>query len=310
MIEITTPLIVPRDILWHAGVPLVGLVEIDPSHLTRPFWSDIAHPGLRPVAVRPLDRVDFGDGPLGLDGGIFHMSRCGSTLMARQFAALPNTVALSEPAVFQAVLDSPHGTRAERARWLRALMFLFGEGFRPAAPRFVVKWPILLSRYADEVCAAFPETPGIFLYRHPVEVLVSILERPLGNMTVQNPFHWGMTSVRELEHLTELERTAYFLRALVLGAAAAPQLRSLDYADLPEATWDWVARFFGFTLSTSDIEQMRVASRFSAKSAKSSQIFSPDAERKRSSASAKTRELAATIVEPALRHALAQAQRA
>ena len=57
-------------------------------------------------------------------GFIFHMSRCGSTLVAQMLAALPEHIVLSEPPPLDAILrcDRRGASDAQRIAWLRAWM--------------------------------------------------------------------------------------------------------------------------------------------------------------------------------------------
>ncbi len=118
-----------------------------------------AHPGLQP------------------SGFIFHMSRCGSTLVSRLLASLAQTGVLSEASpidsVLQGVVQAPRLCADELALRLGWTITALGQPRRGDEQRLFVKfdswqmcaWPLILK--------AFPQTPWIFLYRDPVEVLAS-----------------------------------------------------------------------------------------------------------------------------------------
>jgi hypothetical protein len=65
-------------------------------------------------------------------GFIFHMSRCGSTLIAQMLARLSDTIVLSEPQPFDALLRLRRRMDAdeELAGWLRGLMSVLGRSSR------------------------------------------------------------------------------------------------------------------------------------------------------------------------------------
>ena len=99
-------------------------------------------------------------------GFIFHMSRCGSTLVAQMLAALPENRVLSEPtainAVIRAALLDARIPRATLVDWLRTVVGLLGCPLEGES-RYFVKldcWHVLALPLIVE---AFPETPWIFL---------------------------------------------------------------------------------------------------------------------------------------------------
>src|SRR6185503_16807696 len=119
--------------------------------LAAPFYAQDA----RRAAASPFNRLfryrtgldDFlRRAPEGLkppDGLVFHMSRCGSTLVARMLATLPAMDVVSEPppldmaATIAAGADRPGGTEADGAdALLRAMAGALGGG---AADRFLLK---------------------------------------------------------------------------------------------------------------------------------------------------------------------------
>jgi hypothetical protein len=105
------------------------------------------------------------------DGLVFHMSRCGSTLVAQMFAALPDSMVVSEPPPLDDVLQiSLLGGADTAIAALRAMSAAFGRrGGRP----FVLKLDAWHALALPLFRRAFPDTPWVFLYRDPVEVLVS-----------------------------------------------------------------------------------------------------------------------------------------
>ena len=138
----------PFNRLFPCRTPLAGLAQAEPD-------DDLAVP----------------------DGFIFHLSRCGSTLVSQMLASLPGTIVVSEAppldSVVQLIDANPAVPIDERARLLRAMVGALGRDRTGDARHYVVKldsWHALalpLFRYA------FPDTPWIFLYRDPVEILVS-----------------------------------------------------------------------------------------------------------------------------------------
>jgi hypothetical protein len=120
-------------------------------------------------------------------GFIFHMSRCGSTLVSRMLAALPDILVLSEPPPLDAVVKlamNEEGLGPD-SRATRALPAMIGALVRGQAGRPVVKLDSWQAMALPAFRSAFPSVPWIFLYREPVEILVSLMT--LGTPTLQLP---------------------------------------------------------------------------------------------------------------------------
>jgi hypothetical protein len=118
-------------------------------------WTD-AHPGVP------------------LKGLIYHMSRCGSTLMAQQLAVLPKNIVCSEPPPLDSLLRAertmPELPRDTLLRWIRALVSALGQARHGETALFIKMdcWNIHRIGLMQE---AFPDVPWCYLYREPVEVL-------------------------------------------------------------------------------------------------------------------------------------------
>ena len=74
---------VPAELLWVAESPLVRMVEIDEADCLLPFWSQTLSRSYRTTRLLPLERVE-GNGAIlsQVKGFIYHVNRCGSTLVA------------------------------------------------------------------------------------------------------------------------------------------------------------------------------------------------------------------------------------
>jgi hypothetical protein len=125
-----------------------------------------------------------GDGrvqSLQLSGVVFHESRCGSTLVANALMAMnpkQNRV-YSESAPPIAALRSVCGETFGRcsveaaARILQDVMYMMGRSNDAQEKRVFFKIQSVGTRNIQVFQRAFPTTPWIFLYRDPVQVLMS-----------------------------------------------------------------------------------------------------------------------------------------
>jgi hypothetical protein len=232
-------------------------------------WLE-SHPGLTPRGL------------------IFHMSRCGSTLVSQMLAALAHNLVISEAppldAVVQARATRPDLSEQQQALWLGWMMSALAQPRRGEQASFVKldSWHTLALPLFRR---AFPSVPWVFLYRDPVEVLVSQIEAP------------GIHTVPELcgAHLLGTEapfephrREDYSAR--VLARICEPVLTHIgeggglliNYRELPAAVWTAILPHFGVAVSPRDRAAMTKAARYDAKMP--GVRFSPDAEDKQASA--------------------------
>jgi hypothetical protein len=176
------------------------------------------------------------------DGFIFHMSRCGSTLVARMLAALPDSYAVNEPEPVGALLQAAPGVpETTQIAALRTMVGAFGR--RPSRHWFLKlsAWPALALPLFRK---AFPAVPWIFIHRDPAEVLAS-------QMATRAPeLEPGFTPSRlfGIEDGATLDPELYCARALARvceAALAADGGLYVDHAGLPEAFFSAILPHFG-----------------------------------------------------------------
>jgi hypothetical protein len=294
-------LTVPGRLTWAGDKPVVTFVEIDREGLDETFWDQTLSANPRVVKMAVLDDVEVEVENLKLAGAIHHMTRCGSTLLTRQFSALPGVVALSEPFIFQHLLEGPIAPPDVTIIRLRKLAALHRDAVAPVAAQWVVKWPSLLCHHAVILARALPETPAIFLHRAALEVMASIEASPLGGRRHVLPRH--LATGRSAQGLPDdpLELWAWSLAGLCEAVARESSVQAVDYADLPDIALGRIAAWFGFALTAQDKAAMRHAAQFDAKSRGG---FLPDGLQKREGAGEWVRALAEQIVEPARNRAV------
>ncbi|MEJ2817327.1 aspartyl beta-hydroxylase [Caulobacter sp. CCG-8] len=273
----------PAEVSDLDGRTVVGWRWFGPRRLTAPFYAD----DLMEAGYRPLNRLARLQTPLPgpaersarpPDGLVFHMSRCGSTLAAQMLAAAPANVVISEAPPIDAVLRLAIEDDAKVAA-LRAMVAALGQA-RAGETRLFVKLDCWHVRDLPLFRRAFPDTPWVFVYREPVEVLVSHLRRR------------GVQMIPELVPSARLglatpatpdaDYCAQVLAALCEAAARhypAGGGRLVNHADLPEALFTAILPGFGVALSDDETTAMRAAGARDAKAP--GQDYVPDGEAKR-----------------------------
>lgn len=264
--------------------------------LRHPF--NLAFRKQTPIAA--LGEREATDPGLEPSGSIFHLSRSGSTLVSRMFGALESNLVMSEPNPVDAVLRAPlPGADDEtRVRWLRWLIGALGRRWGGNERRYFIKYDPWAVRYLPLFARAFPGVPWIFLYRDPVEVLVS-QQRELSYimLPIGAPSFFGidLPSALLIPPLEYQSRVLARLCQAALDSGVGPE-RLVNYSELPSAVWTRIAPLFGFEPSDAEIERMRNAASVDAK--EPTQRFQPDAAAKQREAGAAIREAADRWVTP------------
>jgi hypothetical protein len=270
------------------------------ARLAEPFFADSA----QRARARPFNRLfrwrtalrDFvASAPAGVrppDGFVLHLSRCGSTLVARMLASLPGSVAVSEAPPVDAIVQlalAGYGSAEEHVEVLRAMVAAFGRARPDDAAPFFLKLDSWHALALPLLRAAFPAVPWVFLYRDPVEILVSQMRLRGTQMQppLHNPRYYG------IDNGFELPGEEYC--ALVLKRVAESAIDGLalgggmlvDYAELPDAVTARILPHFGIAPAAEGEKAMAAVARRDAKAPHAA--FAADGATKQGEASAKVR---------------------
>jgi hypothetical protein len=252
------------ELAWGCGVVGgdVPFHDLAVSNLRRrPLnrWFAVRTP-LTPDFVAALE-ADM----LPLSGLLFHLSRCGSTLIAQTLKAWPGTRVLSEPELLDtALMTALCGMDPD---WLvfRGVLAALRQ---PTASdrRVVIKLDAWHALALAHLQARLPAVPWLFVYRDPLEVLVSHAREP-GRHTAPGMLPEAWLGAAPPAPLSPIEHAARVLGALcttVLPRANAQHL--VNYCDLvaqdadasPPALMDRIPRWFG--LDPAEVDRARLAS--------------------------------------------------
>jgi hypothetical protein len=299
----------PASIEWRGAEPWVSWCYLGTAPLREPFYDlTIQHAFQTPFNSLFAHRTDM-DVPArwheespGLEpsGFIFHMSRCGSTLVSRMLAALPCNLVVSEAGPLDA-LARPHARAPieRRAAWFRWMVSALGQKRTGKEKRYFIKFDSRTTLDLPFIRQAFPDVPWIFVYRDPAEVMASHRSDPAPAMIPGIVGRGGL----DVPPAQALAMTPEEYGARVLGRlceAAGDSLREsglpVNYAHLPKAVgWD-IASHFGVRFTPLEKECMDEAARFHAKHPK--RLFELDGEYKRRQLPEAAREAAARWIEP------------
>lgn len=167
----------------------VELVDAAGALLLEPFLRDSIERMLgQGSAVRSVpvsDLLESGVVGLAPSGLIFHVSRCGSTLLANMLSQHPQLVVAKEPGVLGAMLDPlseswtgvgcpPEGIE----RLYRILVDQFVRFADAQRRRLVLKLSSASSPLAGRIAGLWPDCPVVFVVRDPEPVVASLLHGP------------------------------------------------------------------------------------------------------------------------------------
>src|SRR5438874_313448 len=106
-------------------------MEPTPDEFDRFYAAVLADQALQDELIARLPEWLMAHQHLRPSGLIFHMSRCGSTLVSQMLAALPANIVVSEAppidAIVQAYRLMPNADEERYAHWLAALTCAFGH---------------------------------------------------------------------------------------------------------------------------------------------------------------------------------------
>jgi len=244
------------------------------------------HPGLPPVAF------------------VFHMSRCGSTLVTQSLASLERNIVISEAAplddVLRATTRDPSITDDIRVQWFQWMISALGRRRFPAETGLFVKFDCWHTLALPLIRRAFPAVPWIFVYRNPVEVLASHQRQPGPQMIpgVIDPgwFAWDEATV------AAMPPGEYGARALAAVCQAALEAHPhgncefINYNELPDVILRRLLPRWNPGLTALELEQATIASKRNAKNP--ALPFVSDTVAKHTSATEDCQRLARIWLEP------------
>ena len=281
-----------EQIAWQPGMdlrhwfPLTASAGPDGGEATL-AWRDMAqiaftdsffentlarqHRDERRVCNTPRAALAQFNGVPAPDAFIFHVSRCGSTLLTQLLASLPQCIVMSEPPIIDSVLrlhhdqGAPDGTIA----LLRQVMLAMGQRRSGQEQHFVIKFDCWHIHSLELLRAAFPDTPCLFLYREPQAVLASH-QRQRGPQMVPGLIHpallplpAGATAPGDLDAYAGQVLESFYTAAL--AHAAAGRIRLINYKQLPGIVFSDLLASMKIGCTPAQRDAMRQRSQFHSK---------------------------------------------
>jgi hypothetical protein len=289
---------IPGRIVRHDGSLRVEWIFLPEKRFSDPFFEGTLQAAMR----RPFNLLfrhntsmealqhwaQFSPG-IFPTGFIFHVSRCGSTLVSWLLSKLESALVLSEPvpldAVIRANFRNIDPAPEQQIAWLRAMVSALGQRRSPEQEKLFIKFDAWNMLQFPLLHAAFPDVPWIFLYREPTEVLVSSLRRR-GLHTLPGGIEPTLSGFT-LEEASRVPAEEYCARVLARIYQAGLQYHVenqsllVNYTQLPEAIWGAISRHFHIDLTNDEISLLRECAQLDPKT---TAFFSGDSQEKRAEA--------------------------
>jgi hypothetical protein len=181
----------PIGFRFNSPAPSVTWLDVGPKKISEPFYGQTIRNARsapstseRTTGIEKLIQIADSFPSIDPAGIIFHVSRCGSTLLTNAFKAGGECTTLSEASVieslvrentFQGVAIGIEGVDNIRGRLLRAVVSLYTACFGlPVVIKAHTTDILLISRLR----VTWPSVPFIVNVRNPVEVMASNLAAP------------------------------------------------------------------------------------------------------------------------------------
>jgi len=244
----------PIGILFSAGGVSVKWIEFGEKRIVEPFFPQTIRQ-LRMAEPPARERVTSAEAlvtharrlpPATPAVVIFHISRCGSTLLGNALGTGQRVMVLSEARPVSALVNLPtsptrrpsKGIEHMRRALLDAVIRTCAYHHHDRDVKPVIKCNASSLLWMSELRRVWPDAPFVILVRNPVEVMVSNVLRPAGWMRARHVsldgtslFGWSGQQVQDMADEEYCARgLGQFLKAASLQRDAGCTV--IDYDDL------------------------------------------------------------------------------
>jgi len=199
-------------------------------------------------------------------GFIFHMSKCGSTLMSKVLDQPETQMIIKEATPLHENLwqyltndwQEPVALTIENLRLIRNLIQLLGRPRLADQKSYYVRFRSWGIAFVEIIQQAFPETPSLFMYRDPVKVMASILNKPTTGLPRLNDsgaaaFITGQ-SRQELSKMDALHYfTSFYKQYLHLSLTKMKNTHYLNYRQMNKQNIDQIL-LTGYAYAATEID--------------------------------------------------------
>jgi hypothetical protein len=295
----------PISLFRYAGKGVIRWCYFGDSALKAPFFKDDVDFHLhsetaknRHTSIHEILNVAHESDCVYPNGFIFHMSRCGSTLLTNMLKKKHGCQVFSEPSFLIDILVEANEANEDYILELfRAAVLTLGRKRTGEEKHFVIKFYSAAIFALPLITKAFPDVPAVFMYRDPVEVLVSNMEDP-NQMWMYHPPTLGLTHSAVTEENTLLENCALALRKKLEGFIPfiSDRHRLLNYKSLTKECLASILDLFSIAYTEEELQAMYDAKKLNSK--KQAEKFNDDSAQKNNQASERLKQIAREVLYP------------
>ncbi|MXV17045.1 sulfotransferase [Hufsiella ginkgonis] len=205
---------------------------------------------------------------------IFHISRCGSTLLSQMLGMDPRNISLSEVPLFDDLLqlsfNDPGTVWTDPARLLQAAVRIYGQKRNGQEDRLFIKLDSWHLCFWEQIRQRYPGVPFIVLYRHPMEVLHSNRKKrgmqAVPGLVAPGVFGWEEARLARRsqdEYFAEVLHS-YFSRITSM-AAADPHTLLLNYSQGPVTIFQQTMAHCGIAVTEQELYHVSQRAGFHSK---------------------------------------------
>jgi hypothetical protein len=295
----------PVDAVIADNQPAIEWMDLHGVDFAEPFFSetlariDSGERRARVVTqIATLLRFEKVAESLSPSGFIFHSSRCGSTLVANACRAVKNSIVIAEaPAIDKLITrfftDAPIGSAKELLYMLllRAMIAALGQPLKGDECHYFIKLACTSTLQIHRLRRIWPDVPFVFLYRDPVEIIVSNLKSiPEWMRAEVNPAAAAAIVGVDEQQLSSLGAEEYCARSVGRFFEAVDSnfdagIKLLNYEQISFDSLISILNFFGIQPTPEETDVIKRVSRLYSKDFTSTRIFEDDSAQKRFSAS-------------------------
>jgi hypothetical protein len=294
----------PVDAVVVDGRPGLRWMKLADVSFTEPFFQQTVD-RVRAEDPERVERFTEFDALLQLDkllprvepaGFIFHSSRCGSTLLANACRSLTNSLVLSEAnaidkLVARFITDAGEPIKEKLySVFLRAVVNALAQQQDQAERRVFIKFSCCSVSQLERIKRIWPRVPWVFLYRDPVETIVSNITNPPAWLLDEDHrvlAHIIGTSAAEVAQMSLEELCARSIGSFFTTAHTLANENSmlLNYKQLSSPAISGILDFFKARPSAEELERIASGTRTYSKDVSATREFVPDTDAKQKLAS-------------------------
>ena len=289
----------------HSDTREISWLDFGDMHLRETFLEISAEERLSKHAdtlsvvtdLAVLETPDLYDDTLLPSGFIFHVGRCGSTLLAKVLSNLDRHIVIKEAEPVQQLLGVEYDEifREKRASYFQSLLNIYGHRRLPVHERFFVKFSSNHVKRLDMIRGLYPGVPWLFLYRNPYEIIPTSLDGPAWFIRNKNTAEGAFEAALPIEAIKRMSDLAFSVQVesstlRIAVENTCDHCLFVDYTQLRPENLPRILRFFGIEVTGEEYDSMIEQFGFYSKSDGETVPFVPDSAAKQDKVTDEIRE--------------------